>query len=71
MYSILNKEGLTVDELDKAIYEYYETLKTSLRSMYSSNDKGYNYIAKQIGKSAPRVRKAIDRYEFKRDVTQH
>jgi len=59
------KEGLTVDELDRAIYRYYENCKTSL-SVYPQ-DKGLTLVGKTIGKSPVRVKKAIDRFEFKRD----
>ena len=52
-----------VDELDEAIYRYYEHFKNSVTT--SSNDKHYSRIARAIGKSFERVRKAIDRYEFK------
>ena len=64
------KEGLTADELDKAIYRYWSQLeKTSLgkNQWGGSNSKGYDIVAKSIGKSVPRVSKAIDRFEFKRD----
>ncbi len=59
------KEGLTVDELDRAIYKYYEELRTSQH--LANNDLGQRKIAASIGKSAKRVQKAIDRFEFKRD----
>jgi ParB family chromosome partitioning protein len=61
------KEGLSVDELDRAIYRYYEALSTSGHSKRESKDVGFRFIAKQIGKSVERVRKAIDRFEFKKD----
>jgi len=54
-----------VDELDKAIYRYYEHYKNLAAS--SSNDKKYSAIGRIIGKGHDRVRKAIDRFEFKRD----
>jgi ParB family chromosome partitioning protein len=60
------KEGLTVDELDKAIYKYYEHFST-LTSLNSNSDKKYSEVARKIGKSVPRISKAIDRFEFKRD----
>jgi ParB family chromosome partitioning protein len=67
------KEGLTVDELDRAIYRYYEHAisETSLgnnRKGLSKSDNAYcSFVAQKIGKSDVRVRKAIDRFEFKRD----
>ena len=63
------KEGLTVDELDRAIYLYYENLKTDKTSLVRKGDRyeGHNIVAKNIGKSSVRVAKAIDRFEFKRD----
>jgi len=64
------KEGLTVDELDKAIYRYYEHLRQTSLSQNPKNrgDNPYlSIIAIKIGKSTPRVSKAIDRFEFKRD----
>lgn len=62
------KEGLGVDELDRAIYKYYEHL-TSKKPAGSGQgvDQGQSEIARKIGKSQLRVRKAIDRFEFKRD----
>lgn len=69
------KEGLSADELDKAIYQYYDQLETSFELDYNkwveknigSNNKEskYTYVAAKIGKSVPRVRIAIDRFEFK------
>jgi len=67
------KEGLTVDELDRAIYRYYEQLeKSSLgkNQWGGSNNKGYDIVSKSIGKSVPRISKAIDRFEFKRDNSE-
>ena len=65
------KEGLTVDELDKAIYRYYDMCKTSLShaSLKARKDSNpyVDYISKQVGKSSTRIQKAIDRFEFKRD----
>lgn len=63
------KEGLTVDELDKAIYKYYEVFfQTSLEKIETrGGNKGFELIAQKIGKSGVRVQKAIDRFEFKRD----
>lgn len=63
------KENLTVDELDKAIYRYYEHYVSNKTSFVknSNRDEGYKLIGNIIGKSAPRIRKAIDRFEFKRD----
>lgn len=58
------KEGLTPDELDKAIYRYYEQLRTSTQ-LTRKDDEGYRKVAKSIGKSDARVRIAIDRFEFK------
>ena len=60
------KEDLTADELDRAIYKYYEHFST-LTSLNSNSDKKYSDVARTIGKSVPRVSKAIDRFEFKRD----
>jgi ParB/RepB/Spo0J family partition protein len=60
------KEGLTVDELDRAIYRYYEHYgKESRKSELVSPGGCYGSIAVKIGKSDVRVRKAIDRFEFK------
>lgn len=62
------KEGLTVDELDRAIYRYYEIFfRDSSEKETRGGNKGYGDIAKIIGKSDNRVSKAIDRFEFKRD----
>lgn len=66
------KEGLSVDELDRAIYLYYDMCKTSLshvslKARKDSENPYLDHIAQQIGKSKPRVSKAIDRFEFKRD----
>lgn len=65
------KEGLTVDELDMAIYRYYDMCKTTLShaSLKARKDSNpyLDYISKQVGKSEPRIQKAIDRFEFKRD----
>lgn len=72
------KERLTADELDRAIYRYYEELLTSSKKNFEEWCKKRNptgkgghrtslYIAEQIGKSDVRVSKAIDRFEFKRD----
>lgn len=62
------KEGLAVDELDRAIYRYYSFCTTS--STKHGNTKGemaLRDISRKIGKSLERIRKAIDRFEFKRD----
>jgi ParB/RepB/Spo0J family partition protein len=67
------KEGLNVDELDRAIYRYYEHFASTSRSKTGSggqNDKNYSIIAQTIGKSIERVRKAIDRFKFKRDENE-
>lgn len=64
------KEGLSVDELDRAIYRYYEHLETSFRVSKNTpkdQDNRLSHVSQKIGKSVPRVRKAIDRFEFKRD----
>lgn len=75
------KEDLTADELDRAIYLYFTKLdetdcKTSFAEWEKEKEKikfrflekiEFVYISEQIGKSAARVRKAIDRFEFKRD----
>lgn len=63
------KEGLSVDELDRAIYKFYEHYVSNETTFVknSNRDEGYKFIGDKIGKSAPRVRKAIDRFEFKRD----
>jgi len=63
------KEGLTVDELDKAIYKYYDRLRTSSEPPKYANKNKNPYtqmVADSIGKSDARVCKAIDRYEFKK-----
>lgn len=71
------KEGLTADELDRAIYRYWEELTGTSSHKYQMwlngrKDRGGSvlkeeYISKEIGKSGKRIRKAIDRFEFKRD----
>lgn len=63
------KEDLTADELDRAIYRFYEHYVSNKTSFVrsSNRDEGYKFIGDIIGKSAPRIRKAIDRFEFKRD----
>lgn len=64
------KEGLTVDELDRAIYKYYEMLLSSEPPSKYARKNTNAYLEKimvNIGKSENRVRKAIDRFEFKRD----
>jgi ParB family chromosome partitioning protein len=68
------KEGLTVDELDKAIYKYYEhkgiinvTSNKNSVGRPINGEKSLDEISKTIGKSILRVRKAIDRFEFKRE----
>ena len=60
------KEGLTVDELDRAIYKFYEHFcQGSLgKKETRGNNKGHELVAQKIGKSAVRVQKAIDRFEF-------
>lgn len=63
------KEGLTPDELDKAIYAYYQAMQqTSLphSSRVNKNTNPYTkIISEQIGKSDVRIQIAIDRFEFK------
>lgn len=59
------KEELTVDELDQAIYRYYESIRTS-SDRNCNRDKLFTQVADAIGKSDNRVRIAIDRFEFKR-----
>ena len=64
------QEGLTVDELDKAIYRYYDMIRTSSEHPATVKKDVNPYcqmVADKIGKSDNRVRKAIDRFEFKRD----
>jgi ParB/RepB/Spo0J family partition protein len=63
------KEGLTVDELDRAIYRYYDIYFRTTSEIIETRggNKGYELVAKKIGKSDQRIRKAIDRFEFKRD----
>jgi ParB/RepB/Spo0J family partition protein len=71
------KEGLNVDELDRAIYRYWEKLATSCKfsewlsknrtNKTTADHSKHEYIAFEIGKSYERVRKAIDRFTFKRD----
>jgi len=66
------KESLSVDELDEAIYKYYEhfgTMCTDFKTSFEICTENYicTEISKRIGKSIPRVQKAIDRFEFKRD----
>ena len=64
------KEGLTVDELDKAIYRYYESMRLTSETHKKANkntDSLKVHVSKAIGKSYNRVDKAIDRFEFKRD----
>lgn len=62
------KEGLSVDELDKAIYRYYEhRTSTKLPSNKQGIDQGHSEIARKIGKSERRVKIAIDRFEFKKE----
>lgn len=61
------KENLVVDELDKAIYHYWKSLRTSSQAnkFQPNNDEGYRYVARQIGKSDKRIKIAVDRFEFK------
>jgi len=63
------KEGLTVNELDKAIYKYYENMMRTSSHHPAKVKSGCNpycqMIAEKIGKSDRRVQIAIDRFEFK------
>jgi len=64
------KDELSVDELDKAIYKYYEHFDSLCKDLITSNqicsDKEICLeIAKRIGKSESRIRIAIDRFKFK------
>jgi len=59
------KEGLTTDELDRAIYRYYEVFATSSEKETRGGNNGFSEIGGIIGKSKDRVRIAVDRFEFK------
>ena len=65
------KEGLTEDELDRAIYKYYEHLPSicsvSLQVIKMNKSKYLSMIEKKIGKKITRINIAIDRFEFKCD----
>jgi ParB/RepB/Spo0J family partition protein len=66
------KEELNVDELDRAIYRYYEHYISNATSCVkkSNRDNGYTLIGNKIGKSRERVKIAIDRYDFKNEFPE-
>ena len=68
------KEGLTVDELDRAVYRYYEHMMGTSSHHPKQVKKGTNpyraMIARKIGKSEKRVSIAIDRFEFKAPLSK-